>query len=373
MCWLIPRSKITIGSYDGSHQDFEFSGVHQIHIKKSIHSIVEFASVTVPSIARYIPKNGSMPVTVTTGTQFKDGDPITISLGYSIVNANGITMSTQMQTEFEGFVKRRDLAMPLVIECEGYVRELRLKNNISGNFKSTSAKKLLALATEGTDITVDCPVDFPLTGISLAKNSGVQICDLIKEASDHTLTLFFISSKVLWCGLPYTEYATGGSAKPLQLLNNKTVTGNSYFGLPGVAFRLGWNTVKDNQLKERIPSEPVQVIMKGKRATGGILYAESKKKAAVQKVHSLQNHIGDTTTLGKFAQEKEYHLNYTGYEGKIQGFLQPYCLPGYDAYIKDSRYPELEGTYVIESTEVVFGVNGARRHIEIGPKVGFKN
>ena len=326
---------------------FQFSGVHEVRIKKSIHSIIETATLIIPSIAKYITKNKSMPVSVTTGLQFTDGDPITIQLGY-----NG-----QYQTEFVGFVKRRDLAMPLEVECEGYVRQLRLNTNISGHYKSITAKALLELACAGTDIKVQCDIDFNLTGIRLPNLSGARICDVIKEASDHTLTIFFITPTTLWCGLTYTAYSAQATA--------------NIFNLPTVNYRLGYNTPKDNALKERVPSEPVQVIMQGKLATGNLLYTASKMKSAKQKVQSLQNHIGDNTTLGMFAQEKEYNLNYTGFEGKLTGFLQPYALPGYDANINDVRYPELKGTYLIESTDVSFGIKGARRVCEIGPRVGF--
>ena len=364
MSWQVLNSSVTIGSYDGSHQDFSFSGVHEVRIKKSIHSVNESATLIIPSIAKYIPANGTMPITVVTGTQFKDGDPITISLGY-----NGV-----MNDEFVGFVKRRDLAMPLVVECEGYVRRLRLNNDISFTSKTpTTAKALLELACKDTGISVQCDVDFPLVGIRFVHFNGLQICDSIKEASDHTLTIFFITPTTLWCGLTYTAYAAGGAGTtPLSLTDGrKNVTGTSFFGLPGVGYELGWNTVKDNQLKMKIPSEPIQVIFKGKLATGALLNMASKATYAKNKLQKLLSHVPDNNTMAKFAQEKEYNLNYIGYEGKVTGFLQPYALPGYNAYIVDARYPELNGTYVIESTEVQFGVRGARRICEIGPKVGF--
>ena len=364
MALFILNSRITIGSattgpYANAHATFEISGVHEVRIKKSIHSIVETAVVTLPSIAKYVPKNGTVPVTVTTGLQFFDGDPITIELGYD----------GDLRTEFVGFVKRRDLAMPLVVECEGYSWQLRNQVSVSKDFtkKNTTAEYLLNLACVNTDISVECPVDFPLSGISLVKADGVRICDYIKQVSDNVLTLFFISPTRLYCGLTYSMAAL---ATP-----NSNPGGDlsSVFKLPMVSYRPGWNTPKDNALKERIPSEPVQVIMKGKLASAVQVYTESKRKSAARKMQSLVNHVPDNATLGKFAQEKEYMMNYTGFEGKLTGFLQPYAAPGYDAYVTDSRYPDLVGTYVIESTEVQFGVKGARRICELGPRVGFDN
>ena len=366
MSYQVLNSKVVINS--SLVGDFSFSGVHEVDIKKSIHSVVESCMLTVPSIAKYVPKNGSTPVTVTVGTQFADGDPISVSLGY-----NGV-----YNEEFRGFVKRRDLAMPLVVECEGYVRQLRLNNAISADFTktATSAKQLLQLACEGTDITVQCDVDFPLIGIRLVNADGLRICDYIKEASDHTLTIFFKSPTLLWCGLTYTAYAAGGGSTVLSLqgaVGSRSVSGSSFFGLGGVGYRIGYNTVKDNQLKQRIPSEPVQIIMNGKLASGTVVSTKSKAEFARKKVQSLVNHVPDNGTVAKFAQEKEYSMNYVGYEGRLTAFGVPFALPGYNGYITDSRYPELNGTYVIESTHVQFGVKGFRRICEIGVQVGFSN
>jgi hypothetical protein len=344
---LILNSRITINS--SLVGKFQMSGVHEVHIVRSMHGLADSATITLPSIGSYIPVNGSVPVVVTTGTQFTDGDGVLIELAY-----NG-----GWQTEFSGFVKRRDLAMPLVVECEGYVRQLRLNVSVSADYtkKNTSAKALLQQACKGTDITVVCPVDFPLSGIRLVEADGVRICDYIKQASDNTLTVFFVQPTVLWCGLVYSAYAGKGVANP--------------FGLQTVNYRLGFNCIKDNKLKERVPSEPVQIIMKGKYASAVQVYTASKAAYAKRKVQSLVNHVPDAVTMGKFAQEKEYQMNYTGYEGKLTGFLQPYASVGWDAYITDARYPELTGTYVVETVDVRFGVQGARRTLEMGPRVGF--
>jgi len=208
------------------------------------------------------------------------------------------------------------------------------------------------LACKGTDIKVQCPVDFPLSGIKKIGN-GVDILDHIMKCSDNALNIFFIQPDVLWCGLTYTPY----------------LAGTDVFSMPLVKYRLGWNVVKDNELKERIPSEPVQIIVNGKTVTGDTLRTESKDKVAKRKVVFLLNNVPNNATLHAFAQEKQLTMNYTGYTGTINTFLQPYCQPGYSAYIVDARYPERNGTYMIESLLTHFGINGARRTIEIGPKL----
>jgi len=329
-------SNITIGG-------FQFSGVHEVRVQRSIHSYEDRATIEVPTIA-FVNKNGQIR-RVITSTLFKEGDPVYINLGY---NGN-------VDSEFRGFVKRKGTGLPLRVDCEGYSWQLRNNVNISGDYRTTptTAKALLQLAVKGTDIKVECPVDFSISGIKLVKFNGLQICDVVKKVSDNTLTIFFSEPDTLWCGLIYSGYAQGAP---------------NAWGFPTVGYRLGWNCIRDNGLKERVPDEPTQVIFKGKYATGSLLYNESTEKTAKNKYTHLSSQIGDSATMGRFAQEKAYHLNYTGYEGKLTGFLQPRALPGFDAQIINSELPDLNGTYLIEGVDIEFGVKGARRKLMIGPR-----
>jgi hypothetical protein len=342
MSWQTVNSNITIGN-------FQFSGIHELRIKKSIRTYNDTATITVPSLATYIPKGKKSAVTATTATLFTDGSPVQIDLGY---NGN-------LNSEFTGFVRRRGTGMPLVVECEGYVRQLRLNVGISGNYNRTptSAAKLLAQATNGTDITVSCPVDYKLSNIAFSNFNGVQIIDMIKEASLGALSIFFSTPKTLYCGLVYLAYAQG----------------NNPFANYQVDYRLGWNCPKQNGLKERIPSEPVQVILKGKDATGNLLYNASKEKNAVHKKNYLTSQMPDSNERGDMAQEIAYSHNYTGYEGNLTGFLSPYAYPGMNVNLVNAEYPDLNGVYLIESTEVIYGVTGAKRIVTVGPKLSFDN
>lgn len=352
MGWFELNSRITIGDpNDSAEKAFKpLSGVHEVKINRSMFNVNETVLLALPGLTFIKPKDGGEPKRIHTSAAFKDGDLIKIELGY-----NG-----ELREEFTGFVKRRGKGEPCVIECEGYARQLRLKVSVTADYtkKDTTAKKLLELACQGTDITVECPVDFPISGITLNKADGIRIIDYIKEASDHTLTIFFKSPKVLWCGLVYTAYATSNGDA-------------NVFGLPTVSYRLGYNVPRNNGLAERVPSEPVHVIFNNRLATGQQIMTAGKYKSAKRHLTSLMKHIPSESAMKSFAVEKEYKYNYTGFDGKLTSFLNPYCKPGYDAYINDSRYPELKGTYVIEGVQTTFGLKGARRVMDIGPRVGF--
>ena len=88
---FVPGSEITIGQ-------FRFSGAHEVRIKQSLHSIVNTATIQIPSVAKIIRDGKMNPKGIITGKQFNDGNEVTIRLGYN----------NDLKTEFKGFVKRRN-------------------------------------------------------------------------------------------------------------------------------------------------------------------------------------------------------------------------------------------------------------------------
>lgn len=326
---------ITIGTYT-------FDSVNEIQIERSIHSYEQKATIKLPSISKLLRKDAAEAEERTTAELFDEGDPVTIKLGY---NGN-------LETEFIGFVKRRTIGMPIEIECEGYSYLLRKKTHKADLSKGIDVKKLLQMITAGTEITFECSIDFKLHGRHLTGADGCEVLDEILKCSDKALSVFFIEPKKLWCGLVYKE----------------VMAGKNVFNLPEVQYRLGFNCPQENELKERQPKEHVDVIVNGRLANGDHVRTKSDDKKDARKAKHLFNGVQDGDTLTKFATEKANRANYEGYEGALTGFLVPLCRPGYTAFITDDRYPERDGTYLVEGVTTTFGSGGGRRRIEIGAK-----
>ncbi len=342
---FVLNSEITIGN-------FRFTGVHDVEIKRSVHHISEKAVIKIPSMAKVMKDGKVLAESLITGKQFIDGDPVTINLGYD----------ESMQTEFRGFVRRRNMNMPLEIECEGYSWLLR-RNTIQKFWRSVKVSELLKEAVSGLqtgyEISIICDTDVELTNIVANNLSGYDIIENIGKYTDGCLSCFFIRPGVLWCGSVYTSIASGSDP----------------FGVGSVNYRLGYNTIRDNTLKERFAeTEPVEVKYSKKLPAGSRISETSDVFKNHVRTHSgILNNQTDATTLKLLANEKAYRLNYAGYEGSVTTFLQPFSEPGYVAGITDDDYPERNGQYLIESTRVLFGMNGAKRIIEIGPRLGFAN
>lgn len=282
---------------------------------------------------------------LTTGNKFSDGNSVIIRLGY-----NG-----DFKEEFRGFVKSKSLGMPLEIACEGFSWLLR-RNKISRFWKSISLKDLLREAITGIDrsysIQIECPVDFHLTNVYINNGNGCSLIDKIQQYTDECLSCFFISPDTLYCGTIY----------------NSLVTGMNTLSSHQVAYRLGYNLPKENTLRQRSAEmDKVNVSYSRQLSDGSFISRSSDVFDNPTRTYSkVLNHIEDPDVLKLLAKEKAYRLNYNGYEGEVKAFLQPFADVGYSAHIVDDRYPERNGKYLVESVETHFGVNGARRNVELG-------
>ena len=339
---FILNSDITIGK-------FRFSGVNDVRIERSLHNVTDTAIIRIPSIARIVKNGNRAPGNVITADQFKEGDPVSIDLGY-----NG-----ELRMEFKGFVKRKSLGMPLDVICEGYSWLLR-RNIVNISKTAVAIKDLLHLAVAGIDsrypIRVKCTIDMVLNNVQV-NGTGLDVIDAIAKYTDGTVHCFFSQPDELWCGLIYTPYANGNDA----------------LSAGEVKYKLGYNVLKANTLKQRtIRDDKVEVKYSKRLSSGTQLSQSSDAFREFARTHSrVLNQLKDAAALKTLANEKAYKMNYTGYEGTINTFLDPYAAPGYKVYITDSRYPERNGTYIIENVATRFGVTGARRTIEIGPQIGF--
>jgi hypothetical protein len=316
---FVLNSDITIGN-------FRFSGVNEIYIKRSMYSITDTAVIKLPSKAKVVANGKVNTSEVITGKQFSDGDPVAIKLGY-----NG-----DLQTEFVGFVKRRNLNVPLEIECEGYSWLLK-RNTVNDFWSSITIKDLLSAAVSGIDsrysIRVQCDLDFELSNVMAAYETGIGLINKMHKCTDNSLTCFFTDPGVLWCGSVYTPCSNGSDV----------------FQKGTIDYRLGYNVPLKNNLQERFAEDDPVEVKYSKKLSGGekILKKSTAFRKVVRTYSKILNQVSDKTTLEQLANEKARQLNFTGYVGCVNAFLQPYCAPGYVAYVADDRYPERNGKYLV--------------------------
>lgn len=323
---------ITIGPYT-------FTSVNHVSVRRSLHNFTETAVIKLPASARL--KAATLPsTTVQTAEAIQAKMPVVIKLGYDGEN----------NEEFTGYVGRVNFATPVEIECEGHFQPLKYQS-YSENFESIKLKALLEhliskVPDAGIQLSADIP-DAPLGRFYCDNRTGTEILEELKKDG---FAIWF-RGRTLFAGLQYTSS-----------FNN-------------VKYRLGWNVIKDNQLKYRraedvkIKLNAILIKPDNSRVTVSVGESRGMDRTMYFSNVSGANDAEIKKNLKERAENELQKLSYDGYEGKITTFLQPFALQGDTAEVEDPQYPERNGKYVIESTEISFGTSGARRMPELGIKV----
>jgi len=303
------------------------------HWERSVDNFSDSATIKLPAIAM-LKRLGDEYERVQTGQQFKEGMQVTINAGYDDVN----------DLRFRGFVRRINFTIPMELECEGYSYQLRKKLDFNKSYKNTTVRKILNDLIQGTNIKLSSKIpNIPLEKAVFQNCTGIQVLEWFKEKC--LLTVYF----------NFDELYVG-----MQQLEPKTTK----------RFRLGWNVIKDNELKFNDQKEfaEVRIQMESRKKDG------TKEKAFVGKkdgqVKKLKSVIKDKSVLTAIAQEQRNTILNQGYEGSITAFLVPYVEQGMAAHIDDAKYPARTGKYFVTGVTGDFSNGGGRQKIYIGNTLG---
>ncbi len=307
----VPGSNIIIAG-------MSFGGVHDVHIERSIFKIAATATIKVP-VTAVLRRSGVPPTRVETAQEINVGDPVSIALGYD----------GKLYTEFVGYVKVKNLKTPLEIECEDAFYLTR-SVSITNTGKTTLAD---LLAKTGAQVAY---ADFAVDNKPASWVLG-------KLKTDYGLAIWFDMQGRLYASEPYK--IQGGTVK----------------------YRLRENTINEDDLKFH-RADDVKLKIKA------VCYMRDGKKveatigSGAEKTLYFYD-VESEAELAALAKAELERYSYDGYSGKITTFLQPFAEPGMIGSVADETYPERNGNYYIESTEVEYGTGGGRRMVELGLKV----
>lgn len=317
----------------GQGRVINFDTFNSVEIERDLFRINTTCKIRIPTSARLEYKGVIQEEKVQSARSFQRGDRITVSLGY-----NG-----RLEREFTGFIYRINYATPLEIECEGYEYLLR-SGCETKSWAKTTLKEVAGYLIGGTDITLDEKLpDVAFTKFIIP--SGTTRLAVFQELKDrYGLTVYFNEDK-LYCGLAYAQD----------------------FGQ--VKYRLGWNTIRDNELKYRDADD---VCLKVKaiwiKPDNTKIEAEVGDKGGSQRTLFFYN-VDSKAELERIAKEEIQKYKYSGYEGKITTFLIPFAKPGMKAELDDPKYNERKGTYYITATKVKADTGGGRRTVQFTIKL----
>ncbi|WP_165027102.1 MULTISPECIES: hypothetical protein [unclassified Dysgonomonas] len=310
-----------------------FGAFNSVEIEIDMFKINSSCKIKLPTSSRLQFNNGKYGQIVQTAKHFARGDKIVVKLGY-----NG-----ELEKEFTGFISRLNYTTPLEVECEGYEFLLRSPCETK-TWTKTTMKEVVQYIIKDTGIVLNDKIpEVNFTRYIIPANmTRLEALQMVKEK--YGMTIFF-TDNTLYAGLAYTiDHGV-------------------------VKYRLGWNTIKDDDLKYR-NADDVRLRIKAVwiKPDNTKIEAEVGDPKGSLRTLFFYN-VSSKSELEKLAKEEIKKYRYSGYEGKITTFLQPFAKPGMKGELSDPKYAERDGTYYITSTKVKADKSGGRRTVEFTIKI----
>lgn len=323
---FVLKAHIEIGPYT-------FDQVHELSITRSVDLITDTAVIELPTkFALRSDEKQSQKLKTTDA--IKVGQAVSITIGYKGVIE---------RLEFVGVVTAVKPNTPVSIHCEDATWHLRSKN-CNKNFAQTTLRQLMQYILEGQEITLSSRIPPLRIHKCLFKGcNGLQALQQLKR--DYGLRIFLDDHGQLFAGF----------------IDAKTLSDQ-------VDYQMGYNVIaQDLEFKTR-DAIKLKVKLIGLTDENKHITAEAGDSGGAQRtIHRYD--VSDQAELQKIADSKLKALQYDGYRGTLTSFLTPLADRGMIARLQDDRYPERSGCYFIPSVVITYGMNGARRKVELGIKL----
>lgn len=300
--------------------------------KTDVESFVDTCTIELPRIKYMVTvKNQTEDKNEANERQeyiIKENDKVDLLLGYNGRNTR----------RFQGFVRRVVQGIPVKVECEGYAY-LLYDVIFNKSYASITVKQILTDLCAGTEIKLSTEIpDIPLQNVRFKNATGIQVLEWLK--GECKLAVYFNFDEL------YVGTLFGKSQQTVKL-------------------KIGWNTIKDDDFKQREIDKNVQINVRVKNAKGEVKRTPSDlKKYSNQKDVKVKAGIPEAL-LKQIVNRLQTKSNYDGYQGDIELFLEPHFNKGYVAAIDGYKFPEKSGNYFVEALKGSFGKSGGRQTITL--------
>lgn len=304
----------------------EFFSVNEIQIESTWKKLTDTCKITLPRNLRVL--NGDINEIIQRGSK------VMVWLGYS----------GNLNLEFVGYVARLDAKVPLVVECEDEMWQLKQNSN-SKTYRSVSLKQLITDIYPGkSNVT-----DFALGAYRIDRASTAAVLDDLQK-NYNVYSYFTFSSPD---GEPTLNVGLGGY--DFKRVSNRHV------------YNMMANVAENNLVFRRADENKMRVVATSTNKGGVVIRTEVGDPEGEE--IKLDKRGLDKAALDRLALSELQQKHFDGYKGTITGFGEPFPKHNDVAAIQDPEYPEREGSYMIDGVKTTFGMSGFRRQIELGIKV----
>ncbi|MCY4418874.1 MAG: hypothetical protein OXB93_03395 [Cytophagales bacterium] len=313
-------------------QSYKLKYILSVDVKKGGQFLSDRALVRVPAQHRNTWQEIERIATI--------GKPIHIAFGYDGENTR----------ELSGFIREvRQEKDSVVLDCEDGMSLFR-RGVPSRVFPSdTRLRDILSYLITALGIPFDLEVsedaqDIVYDRFVIRERTAFEV---LKQLKAETQMLFYIRNKTLYVQGRYQQDSAVRAKRAFyDFSRNVEKSHLRYVSEADRKIQVTWQSIDLN-------SQPLE---------------ETVGHAGGERIVRQGYPFTQVQSLRRVAQEELKKWSYTGYEGYLSGWLQPYCTYGYLVQLKDENYSPREGTYFVDKVCLSLGPQGGRRDIYLSQR-----
>lgn len=301
--------------------NLQFTVCKSIHIESSVQVLSNNAKVELPREFRNAVDLVGKTVNIS-GKSILDylwrGASIKIELGYD----------GKLETEFEGYITKIGAEMPLFLECEDEMFQLKKSKKQTKFIKSGKLIDILKSVVPDT-YKIECNADYSIGKWLIEDATAYNVLDELRDKAG--IRAYFKNPTTLCVGM---------------IVDFKAETVHKY--------NFNENVRRGSSLKfEQKESRPIFLTVESKQANGSVLSVSVGEKGGDEKKIKLWPNM-TKAELNIWANKQQTSVSYSGFEGTLDGWCEPRTKPGdavqlYRPYYKDRHQ---DGRYFIESVTI---------------------
>lgn len=293
-----------------------------VEIHRSVELLADTATIKLPG-AQY---NAVLEVE----DKISRGDAVSVKIGYT---ENGL------KEEFKGWLQRIGTDggdITLLCEDDLFTFRKELKNEV---LQGVTLKELLEKVVEGigASYTVSCSYEWTYSKFVINNATGYDVLKKVQEESGADI---YLQGEVLHIHPP-------GEVVGQERL-----------------YDFAQNVEKVDLTYRKAEDKKIKVVVKALMPDGTVKEIEVGSTGGDKvEVKCATNDAASMKARGELELKRR---NFDGYDGSIETWLIPDCVPGDTATLRDRDYPEKDGSYFVRSVTTTFGKDGGRRKVELG-------
>lgn len=304
------------------------------------------------------------------------GDAVTIEAGYKYFN-NANREITDTSILFTGYVSKVLSKIPIELELEDNMWKLKQLPVGTKTFtKNDTLGDILKFILKGTNFTVNALTSTNFGTFAVGNETAAQVLQRLQK--EYHFESYFRGTELRCGAIIYIPE----EAKTQNFIFQENVISDELeykrkddIVLSAVArntiTELSGKTTKDGKAKTKKTRLEVLVTLRNDIRTIRVIKKGDVVPANDEGERRTLFFPGAITTAQladlAFAELTKYY--YTGLRGKFTTFGIPYVQQGDNAFIRDPKLPERDGTYKIKAVNYTGGVEGLRQEIELDYKI----